>query len=220
MLNKLTFTLAAALLLGACAEPAPPPTAAAPAPMGQQPSFMVFFDWDRSNLTSQGAATVRQAAGAYKSSGVASLTTTGHADRSGPDQYNMALSLRRANTVKDALVREGVPATAIAVVGLGESRPLVQTADGVREPQNRRVEIAIGGQVAGIFSDPRAYCKALTDKWRQYRTSQVDTVEAVAIAKCEAGDYATGIPILEDSLITARIALPAPGYRWPGRPIS
>jgi len=53
------------------------------------------------------------------------------------------LSLRRANTVKDALVRNGVPATAIAVIGRGEQGLLVQTADGVREPQNRRVEIVI-----------------------------------------------------------------------------
>ena len=66
-----------------------------------------------------------------------------HADRSGPENYNMALSLRRANAVKDALVREGVPATAISVVGKGETQPLVPTADGVREPQNRRVEIVI-----------------------------------------------------------------------------
>jgi outer membrane protein OmpA-like peptidoglycan-associated protein len=55
----------------------------------------------------------------------------------------MALSLRRANAVKGALVQNGVPATAISVVGKGESQPLVQTADGVREPQNRRVEIVI-----------------------------------------------------------------------------
>jgi outer membrane protein OmpA-like peptidoglycan-associated protein len=55
----------------------------------------------------------------------------------------MALSLRRANAVKDALVREGVPAQAIAVIGRGEAGLLVKTADGVREPQNRRVEIVI-----------------------------------------------------------------------------
>ncbi len=55
----------------------------------------------------------------------------------------MALSLRRANAVKDALVREGVPATAIAVVGRGEQGLLVQTGPNVREPQNRRVEIVI-----------------------------------------------------------------------------
>jgi OmpA-OmpF porin, OOP family len=121
-------------------EPAPPPP---PPPMAAAPSFMVFFDWDRSNLSAQALSTIKQAAGAYKTKGNARITATGHTDKSGPEAYNMALSLRRANTVKDALVREGVPATAIAVVGRGESQPLVQTADGVREPQNRRVEIVI-----------------------------------------------------------------------------
>jgi len=106
-------------------------------------SFMVFFDWDRSNLSAQALNTIKQAANAFKTKGNARITATGHADRSGPENYNMALSLRRANAVKDALVREGVPATAIAVVGRGESQPLVPTADGVREPQNRRVEIVI-----------------------------------------------------------------------------
>jgi OOP family OmpA-OmpF porin len=118
--------------------------AAAPAPAAPQaPSFMVFFDWDRSDLSAQALATIRQAAGSYKTKGSARITATGHTDKSGPDDYNMALSLRRANTVKDALVREGVPAGVISVVGRGESQPLVQTADGVREPQNRRVEIVV-----------------------------------------------------------------------------
>jgi outer membrane protein OmpA-like peptidoglycan-associated protein len=71
------------------------------------------------------------------------IGVTGHADKSGPDAYNMALSLRRANNVKDELVRDGVPAASIVVVGRGESQPLVPTADGVREPQNRRVEIVL-----------------------------------------------------------------------------
>ena len=118
--------------------------AAAPAPSAPQaPSFMVFFDWDRSNLSPQALNTIRQAADAYKTKGNARITATGHTDTSGPEAYNMALSLRRANAVKDALVRDGVPATAITVVGRGESQPLVQTADGVREPQNRRVEIVV-----------------------------------------------------------------------------
>ena len=82
---------------------------------------MVFFDWDRSNLSEQALNTIRQAAGAYKTKGNARITATGHTDTSGPEAYNMALSLRRANTVKDALVREGVPATAIAVIGRGEA---------------------------------------------------------------------------------------------------
>jgi outer membrane protein OmpA-like peptidoglycan-associated protein len=118
---------------------APPP----PAPVVAPPSFMVFFDWDRSNLSAQALNTIKQAAGTYKAKGNARITATGHTDTSGTEAYNMALSLRRANAVKDALVREGVPATAIAVVGRGEQGLLVQTGPNVREPQNRRVEILI-----------------------------------------------------------------------------
>jgi OmpA-OmpF porin, OOP family len=120
-------------------EPAPPP----PPPQPQATSFMVFFDWDRSNLSQQALATIQQAAAAFKQKGSARITATGHTDTSGPENYNMALSLRRANAVKDALVRDGVPATAIAVVGRGEQGLLVPTPDGVREPQNRRVEIVL-----------------------------------------------------------------------------
>ena len=115
--------------------PGPAPTAA--------PSFMVFFDWDRSNLSAQALGTIHQVSAAYKQKGSARVTATGHTDKSGPDDYNMALSLRRANTVKDALVRDGVPAAAISVIGRGETQPMVPTADGVREPQNRRVEIVL-----------------------------------------------------------------------------
>jgi OmpA-OmpF porin, OOP family len=122
------------------AAPAAPPPAPAPA---AAPSFMVFFDWDRSDLSAQAMQTLQQVASAYKQRGSARVVATGHADKSGPDNYNMALSLRRANAVKNGLVQSGVPATAISVVGKGESQPLVQTADGVREPQNRRVEIVM-----------------------------------------------------------------------------
>jgi OOP family OmpA-OmpF porin len=138
--NNISAMLSLQMRFGApSVAPTPPP---APAPVAA-PSYMVFFDWDRSDLSAQALSTIRQAAGAFKTKGNARITATGHADKSGPENYNMALSLRRANAVKDALVREGVPATAIAVVGRGESQPLVPTADGVREPQNRRVEIVV-----------------------------------------------------------------------------
>ena len=136
--NNFSIMLGLQLKFGSTpAAPPPPPPVVAP------PSFMVFFDWDRSNLSAQALTTIKQAAGAYKAKGNARITATGHTDTSGAPAYNMALSLRRANAVKDALVREGVPATAIAVVGRGEQGLLVQTGPNVREPQNRRVEIVI-----------------------------------------------------------------------------
>ena len=103
-------------------EVAPPPP---PPPVVAPPSFMVFFDWDRSNLSQQALNTIRQAAAAFKTKGNARITASGHTDTSGPEAYNMALSLRRANAVKDAPVREGVPAQAITVIGRGEQGLLV-----------------------------------------------------------------------------------------------
>ena len=137
--NNFSAMLSLQYKFGAREAAPPPPTT----PMPAATSFMVFFDWDRSNLSQQALATIGQAAQAFKTKGSARITATGHTDTSGPENYNMALSLRRANAVKDALVRNGVPATAIAVVGRGEQGLLVPTPDGVREPQNRRVEIVL-----------------------------------------------------------------------------
>jgi len=137
--NNLSLMASLQVKFGAPTAPPPPP----PAPAVQTTSFMVFFDWDRSNLSQQALNTIKQAADAYRTKGSARITATGHTDTTGPENYNMALSLRRANAVKDALVRDGVPATAISVIGKGESQPLVPTGDGVREPQNRRVEIVL-----------------------------------------------------------------------------
>ncbi len=124
----------------------PPMPGTAPIVPPDQPrvtKYTVFFDWDRANITPQAADTIRQAAIAYKAGGNSRIEATGHADRSGSDQYNMGLGLRRANAVKAELIRDGVPAANIVILSRGESMPLVQTADGVREPQNRRVEIVL-----------------------------------------------------------------------------
>ena len=107
------------------------------------PSFIVFFDFDKSDLTAAALGTIGQAAEAYRNKGGARVTATGHTDTAGPAGYNMALSLRRANAVKDQLVHDGVRAEDISVIGLGETSPMVPTPDGVREAQNRRVEIVI-----------------------------------------------------------------------------
>src|SRR5215475_2771789 len=126
MLKKLLAAAAAAFLLAACAEPPPPAPPPAPPPMR---NFLVFFDFDKSTLTPRAMDIVKQAAEVAKSGQNAKVTCTGHTDTVGPAAYNMALSLRRANTVKNALVKEGVPAASIAVVGRGEEQLLVPTKD-------------------------------------------------------------------------------------------
>ena len=105
---------------------------------------MVFFDWDKSDITPQAAAILDNAASAYQTCGQAQVMLAGHADRSGSDQYNVGLSQRRADAVRSYLAGHGVPDGVITTQAFGESRPLVETADGVREPQNRRVEITYG----------------------------------------------------------------------------
>jgi OOP family OmpA-OmpF porin len=130
----------ALLFVAGCSEPPPPPFESMDWVMDRYLPIIVFFDWDRSTLSQQAPHAIQQAASWYKA-GV--ITVTGHTDRSGPASYNMALSLRRANAVKEALVHDGVPASAIKVIGKGETQPLLPTDDGVREPQNRRVEIMV-----------------------------------------------------------------------------
>ena len=126
---------------------APPPPPPGPAPMAQAVTpartYLVFFDWDRADLTDRARQIIAEAASATQRTQVTRIQVSGHADKSGTPAYNQALSVRRANNVAAELVRLGVPRQAISVQGFGETRPLVQTADGVREPQNRRVEIVL-----------------------------------------------------------------------------
>jgi OOP family OmpA-OmpF porin len=118
------------------APPAPPPAAVAP----QAQTFIVFFEFDKSALTADGRKVVDAAAAAYKS-GKQNVAIAGYTDLAGTQQYNLALSKRRADTVKAALVQDGVPASAIDESWYGKENPRGPTADGVREAQNRRVEI-------------------------------------------------------------------------------
>lgn len=129
---------------------AKPQTQAAPAKPAQEEAdrlaeipreYLVFFDWDRADITTEAAQIIRAAAANAKALRSVRLTTTGHADRSGPDPYNLRLSQRRAEAVRAVLIREGVPTGEIEIFARGESDPLVQTPDGVREPRNRRVQI-------------------------------------------------------------------------------
>jgi outer membrane protein OmpA-like peptidoglycan-associated protein len=128
--------------------PPPPPPMVAPAAMPAPPPpsrkvFLVFFDWDRDTITPQGHAILQQAAAAYRSGAPVQIQVTGYTDRSGSQGYNQRLSERRANNVANALGSMGVPRNQMAVSGRGENDNRVPTAQGVREPQNRRVEIVM-----------------------------------------------------------------------------
>jgi OmpA-OmpF porin, OOP family len=92
-------------------------------------------------VTPAGMEVVRLAANAYKAGGSVRLQVTGYTDLSGSAGYNQRLSERRANNVANALANLGVARSDMAVAGRGENDPRVPTPQGVREPQNRRVEI-------------------------------------------------------------------------------
>ena len=123
------------------APPPPPPApAATPAPAR---TFLVFFDWDRADLTDRARQIIAEAANSSRTVASTRIEVSGHADRTGSAAYNQRLSVRRAEAVAAELVRNGVQRSAITVQGFGFDRPLVPTAMGVREPQNRRVEIVL-----------------------------------------------------------------------------
>ena len=118
-------------------EPAPVVPAAQPEP------FVVFFAFDSALLTSEGESVIDSAVTAAQDAGMSEFSITGHADRSGSEDYNTRLSLSRANAVRDALAARGIAPANISVAGRGESEPAVPTADGVAEQANRRVVIII-----------------------------------------------------------------------------
>jgi OmpA-OmpF porin, OOP family len=124
------------------APPAPPAPVAAPAPAPAR-TFLVFFDWDKATLTPRATQIISEAASDSKTSSVTTLQVSGYTDTSGTPDYNMGLSERRAKAVAAQLETDGVPASEIEIHAYGETHLLVATGPGVREPQNRRVEIVL-----------------------------------------------------------------------------
>jgi hypothetical protein len=166
---------------------------------------MVFFDWDSTRLNQQSMTVIGQAANAFKSRNATGITATGHTDTSGPDAYNMALSLRRANVVKDALVQQGVPPGAVNAVGVGKAGLLVQTGDGVREPQNRRVEMVV---TAPMMTDAQ-YCQLLAPKVREVSRGNDPTgALGKALSDCQTGTGNYGIPFMVQFLTDAKVPVP------------
>jgi OOP family OmpA-OmpF porin len=117
-----------------------PPPAAAPAPTAPR-NYLVFFDFNKSDLTADARGIVDKAASNAQASHITQLEVTGYTDTVGSDAYNLRLSRRRAEAVSAELQAQGVPANEIAIYAKGKHDLLVPTADGVREPQNRRVQI-------------------------------------------------------------------------------
>jgi OOP family OmpA-OmpF porin len=128
--------------------PPPPPRPVAPPPpprpVCNTGPYVVFFDFDRSELTSEAAGILNSAVTAYSNCGMARVMLAGHTDSSGGAQYNMALAGRRNEAVRSYMTARGVPAGQITGEAFGETQPRVPTADGVREAQNRRVEVTYG----------------------------------------------------------------------------
>ena len=124
---------------GRSAAPVVAPVAVAPVAR----TFLVFFDWNRDNLTDRARQIIAEAAQARTRQAVTRIEVNGYTDTSGSATYNQALSVRRANNVAAELVRLGVPRGEIVARGFGETNLLVPTPDNTREPQNRRVEIIL-----------------------------------------------------------------------------
>jgi len=106
---------------------------------------VIFFDFDKANITAEAEERVSEAVKEVKASGFVKVVITGHTDTVGSDSYNQALSIRRAQAVKDEMVRQGVDGGEISIEGKSFHDPLVSTGRGVREPQNRRAVIDLGG---------------------------------------------------------------------------
>jgi outer membrane protein OmpA-like peptidoglycan-associated protein len=104
-------------------------------------NYQVFFDFDHADLTPRAVEIVDEAAANAAAGKVTNIDVTGYTDTVGSEEYNMRLSRRRALTVQAELVKQGTPASEIAIFAKGKHDLLVPTGDGVREPQNRRVQI-------------------------------------------------------------------------------
>ncbi len=124
--------------------PVPTPPPAPEAPICNKGPYIVFFDWDKSDITPEAASILDSAVTAYGNCANVPIMLAGYADRSGAPTYNQGLSERRNASVTSYLTSHGIPSGAISSQGFGENNNRVPTADGVRELQNRRVEITYG----------------------------------------------------------------------------
>ncbi len=137
-------------------------------------SYQVFFDFDSADLTPKAIQIVDEAAVNATAGKITNIDVTGYTDTSGSDAYNLRLSRRRALTVQAELTKQGIPASEIAIFAKGKHDLLVPTADGVKEPQNRRVQIVYAGTTGmipaqtGATPAPAVTCTRESDPYKDY----------------------------------------------------
>lgn len=105
------------------------------------PYYPVYFDFNKSDIRADQRRNLENIAAELKKYNLTEVTVAGYTDRSGSFAYNQKLSERRAYTVAQELARYGIKASVIDTQGFGETHTATKTADGVREPDNRRVTI-------------------------------------------------------------------------------
>lgn len=176
-------------------------------------SFLVFFDWGKPDITRDAEAQLNEVATAYAQMKPSRIIITGHSDRSGPAAVNLRASRRRAEAVRAHLIDRGVPREIMRVEAMGEAQPIVPTEDGVREAQNRRVEIhfdsslaasAIGARsaVATRADGSRAGAVSLTENsagaWLSVDLSGLPPgahgMHLHAIGRCDPPDFTSAGP--------------------------
>jgi outer membrane protein OmpA-like peptidoglycan-associated protein len=168
-------------------------------PDGECPrsEFVVYFEWDRSNLNQAAIETIDAAIARAAGCDVARVVVTGHSDTSGSPTYNAALSERRASVVSDALVSRRIPAGAIYADGRGETDLARATRDGVREPLNRRTAITItfGSaayiQLPVVSANAARYYSIRNEHWVRSGTSEVER-QAAMLSTSSFGPYEIG----------------------------
>jgi OmpA-OmpF porin, OOP family len=121
---------------------APPPPPANPA-CAEPIAGIVFFEWDSAVVPDSALPTIQATVQNLAACGWRGLSVAGHTDRSGGDTYNDALARRRADAVAQLMASQGAASNLVEVSSYGEKSPKVPTADGERNPQNRRVEITV-----------------------------------------------------------------------------
>jgi OOP family OmpA-OmpF porin len=133
------------------AQAAPPPPPPPPQPSYEKVtiSATALFDFDSDVLKDDGKTAIQELADGIKAKGgsVVDVDVIGHTDSTGPEEYNEQLSLRRATSVKNYMVEQGVDAGIIDVSGKGETMPIADNGTREGRAQNRRVEINVGADV-------------------------------------------------------------------------